>query len=225
MEEFPRKYTFRTGIKAFLDLIVKKNNLSVIHNSEVQSISVKDSLYTISTNGETYQTKKIAFATDPQTTGRLLKDIAADISGVLSDIQLSRSESLNVVVEKDHISLKEIAGIIPMDDAFSSVVARDTVLHPLYRGFTFHFEDGKKTLGEQIKTACEVLNISEKDIVEHSSTKHLLPAPRIKDMNIAERIDTHKDIYVLGNYLYGLSLEDCALRSAEEYKRYKTSLM
>ena len=225
MGEFPHKYTFQKGIGALLDAIVERNRLSVQYGTSAISVSLVDSLYAVSANDGIYYAKNIAFATDPQTAGRLAKEIDSDVSGTLSSIELSHTESFGVIVEKDSISfLKEIAGIVPMNDDFFSVVARDAVSHLLYRGFTFHFGEGRYSLEEQLDTVCKVLAIDKNQIIEYSTTRHVLPSLRMKDVNVADSINAHRNAYFLGNYFFGLSLEDCVHRSLVEYERYKSNL-
>lgn len=228
MEEYPRKLTFKKGISSFIDTIIQQHNIPIEYNTEIKNISHSDRIFILeSNNGKMYYTRNIAIAIDPANASKLLYSIEKYISGLLSTIPLSESESRTIIISKEKISLNEIAGIIPMDDEFYSVVSRDVVSHSNLRGFTFHFKKGKSTEEEQIKIICKTLGIKKEDIADQSYATHILPSLRIEHLNMGKKIEAarqEKHIYFLGNYYYGLSLEDCVQRSAIEAKRYEENL-
>lgn len=234
-QDKPRRFSSSKGLSSFLDSIVRNNNLDTITNSEVTDIKKLNSeealnfdylgdIYEVKTaNNTSFYTKNVALATDPQLSSTLLKEIDAPLSTLLATIPLFHSESLNIIVKKEDISAKEMAGIIPLSNEFFSAVSRDLVTHPHLRSFTFHFERGKKTKEEQLDLICHVLGISKNIILESDSTTHVLPMLRKEHLNMSDRIEnqrTNKNIFILGNYFYGLSIEDCVRRSHTEFERY-----
>ncbi|MFV0418967.1 MAG: FAD-dependent oxidoreductase [Dysgonomonas sp.] len=224
-KEFPRKFTFKDGLSSFLKAIVKEDNLSVHRSAEVLKIYKVDNLYKIETkDGYSYFSRNIAIATNPQIASALTKNIEPNVSTLLSTIPLFNSESLNITIPKEKLSIKNIAGIISLSDEFMSAVSRDLVYDEKLRSFTFHFEKGKKSKQEKIDLICKVLNISQSDILEIASADHTLASARMKHLHMDEQIDKvreDKNIYILGNYYYGLSLEDCINRSLDEFERFK----
>lgn len=224
-EEKPRKFSFKNGLSTFLKAIVEEDRLDIRNLTEVSKINKKkDELYEIETNnGKTYYSRNIALATDPQTTSGLIKNIEPEISSLLSTIPLFNSESLNVVVAKEKLPIKKMAGIISLSDEFMSAVSRDLVDDDKLRSFTFHFEKGKKSEEQKIELICKVLNISKTDILESIAIDHTLASTRIQHLHMDKQIEDirrNNSIYILGNYYYGLSLEDCVNRSREEFNRY-----
>lgn len=222
-KEFPRKYTFNKGLSSFLHSIIEKDNLQIEKSCEVLDIQRNSDGYRIITlEGKTFNTSHIAIATDPQTASRLIKDIEAPLSVLLASIPLFQTESLNVIVPKD-TGIQDVAGIIPVSDDFHSAVSRDLVEDEKLRSFTFHFEKGEKDEDEKFDIICRVLNISREDILEWKIIRHILPSLRMPHLNMAEQVAKAKlsdTIYLLGNYFYGLSLEDCVHRSFDESGRY-----
>lgn len=225
-KELPRRFTFTNGLSHFLKHIIEKDNLKVNTSSVVVSIEEKHNadktLFKITTKeGNCYYAYSIALATEPPTAAKLLKDIEPTLCDLLSSIPLFSSESINITIEKDKLNLKEIAGIIPLSNDFLSAVSRDLVEDEKLRSFTFHFEKGKKNDNEKLNLICKILNISHSDIIEMKSTIHILPSMRMEHLGMNERVKISKqnpNIYILGNYFYGLSLEDCVNRSIDESK-------
>jgi len=224
-EEYPRKYTLKGGLSSFIETIIEKDKLSIQTDSEVISVQKQDNIYIVRTsNGDIYQTKNIAFAYNPKALSGLISDIEPEVGNLLSTIPSFGSESVNIIIEKDKLQLKPVAGIISLSDEFMSAVSRDTIENEKYRSFTFHFEKGKKSKQEKMDIICKVLNINLQEIIEQVTVEHELPSARIQHLYMdkqIEKIKQNDSVYILGNYFYGLSLEDCVHRSNDEFERYK----
>jgi protoporphyrinogen oxidase len=223
-KELPRRVTFNGGLSSILNAIVEKNNIEIELSSEIINIQKTGDIFDLKTkDGKIFQSRNIALAVNPQISSSLIKNIEGNISELLSTIPLFHSESLNVIIPKEKLALKEIAGIISLSDDFLSAVSRDLVGDEQLRSFTFHFEKGKKNKDEIISLICKVLSISPSDIAEQTYTEHTLPAMRLEHLHMAEKVkERRKDdtIYILGNYFHGLSLEDCVNRSKLEAERF-----
>lgn len=225
-ENFPRKYSFKKGQHHLLDLIVEKNDIEVLNNTLVSDIeySKENKTFILSTaDGKQYTSKNLALATPPSTSTQLLKDLEPNLANLLETIPMFRSQSMNVVVAKEKLEIKTVAGIIPTSDEFLSAVSRDLVEDEKYRSFTFHFEGDSKNEEEHLDFICHVLKIKESDILEKVSAKHILPSLRLSHLEMdkqVEAVQKNKNLYVVGNYFYGLSLEDCVNRSWDEAQRY-----
>ncbi|MBK5722559.1 FAD-dependent oxidoreductase [Dysgonomonas sp. Marseille-P4677] len=223
-KEFPRKYTFNKGLSQFLNTILEKGNMDVIKSCEITDIQRDTEEYKIiALGGQIFHAKNIAIATDPQTTSRLIKNIEKSLSELLASIPLFHTESINIIVAKDKLAIENIAGIIALEGEFHSAVSRDLVEDEHLRSFTFHFEKGNKTENEKLDIICNVLNISRNDILEWEMIRHILPSLRMSHLNLHEQVNKIRkfdNIYILGNYFYGLSIEDCINRSFDESERF-----
>lgn len=225
-EEYPRKFSFKKGISSFLNYIVQTNQIDIEYNTSIAGIiQIDDDSYQLKAeNGNTYFTKSIAIATDSRTAAYMLKPIEPGISKILETIETSKSTSIGVVVKKESCAIKPIAGIIPTSDDFMSVVSRDLVQHDTLRAFVFHYMGDESTFENKKDEICMILNIKEDDILEYTIMEHRLPALRKQHIEMEKQIEDARDydnIFILGNYFYGLSLEDCVNRSFDELKRYK----
>jgi protoporphyrinogen oxidase len=223
-KSYPRKFGFKQGISSFIDSIVSKCNINNLQSVEIVNINRENDIFTIEArDGKRYQSMNVALATDPQTTSALLKNIEPEISSLLSTVSSFQSESLNVIISKDRLNVKETAGIINLSDEFLSAVSRDLIPDERLRSFTFHFEKGKLKLSEKINLICKVLAINKADIIEQKSSEHLLPALRLQNTDMEENINNllkNKPVYITGNYFKGLSMEDCVTRSKHEAERF-----
>lgn len=225
-ENFPRKFSFKKGQHHLLNLIVEKNNIQVLNNATSTDIQYnkENESFTISIEeGKYYTTNKLALATPPNISAQLIKGLEPQLANLLETIPMFHSQSMNVLVDKEKLKIKTVAGIIPTSDEFLSAVSRDLVENKKYRSFTFHFEEDSKTEEEQLDFICHVLKIDRNDILEKVSAKHILPSLRLSHLQMDKQVKAaqkNKNIYLVGNYFYGLSLEDCVNRSSDEAQRF-----
>lgn len=226
-KELPRKFSFKKGLSSFIDEIIRTDKLDIRTGAEVTDIEYKDGLFAVLTSqGDTFFATGIAIATHTASAAVLTRKIDSEVSRILGDIAVSDSETLTLTVERDKTKVSDVAGIIPTSDEFNSVVSNDVAAQPGARGFSFHFPKGAKSNEEKLATACEVLGIGREEIIEYSFTTHVLPAIRMKDLGMIgtfDRLSGNRHVFLLGNYFYGLSLEDCVQRSTEEAERYLAS--
>jgi protoporphyrinogen oxidase len=223
---FPRKFSFKQGISSLIDAILNKYKIEHLQSAEIVDINRENDIFIIEVkDGKRYRSKAVALATDPKTSSALLKNIEPEISALLSTILLFQSESLNVIIPKEKLNIREIAGIIDLSGEFMSAMSRDLIPDERFRSFTFHFEKGKLKLSEMVNLVCKVLCITESDITEQKFMEHSLSARRLKDIDIEKKTDSmlkNKRVYLTGNYFKGLSIEDCVTRSKREAERFLT---
>lgn len=227
-ENIPRRFTFKNGLTSFLQKIIENDSIEVNTSCEIINVNKDNDIFLLqSTDGNTIQARSIAIATNPKISASLLNDLEEDLGELLGSIPTFQSESLNVILQKDKLNVKETAGLISLSDEFMSAVSKDLIPDDKLRSFTFHFIKGEKTATEKIDLACQILDVQPSDIVEKQETNHTLPAMRIDHIGMNEKVKNLQEneaIYLLGNYFYGLSLEDCVNRSKIEAERYLNAL-
>lgn len=229
LKQFPRKYTFDQGLSSLLEHVVTDSGFNHVKGEEVVEVRYIDHVYSVVTrNGGNFQGKRIAFATSPHVVSHLLQEIEPEMSGLLQTIPMVTSGTISIIVQKERILVDPVAGIIPIDDSFFSAVSADGIAHPHLRGFSFHYRQHHQDTENMIGLACKVLEVNKDDILETAFTTHTLPSLRLPHRNMARQIEDvrrHDSIFVLGNYFYGLSIEDCVHRSFDEYDRYSRAYL
>jgi oxygen-dependent protoporphyrinogen oxidase len=109
----------------------------------------------------------------------------------------------------------------PRGDIFHSVVTRDVVADPTWRGFAFHFQPGH---AEDVKLArvTALLGISRADLAHVAQRRTVLPSPVLGHREVVAGLDAALAggrIAVTGNWFAGLAIEDCITRSRAEWQR------
>jgi oxygen-dependent protoporphyrinogen oxidase len=200
--------------------VISETGIEVITGMEVAAVTAAGTFYKVSTgNGGEFTADNLASAVPPPVACRLLRNILPDAAARLADIKVARVESLGVTVRKESVGLPTFAGLIPVDDVFFSVVSRDTVVDPAYRGFTFHFKQGLDHAGKMRRIA-EVLGTDKFEASSENAA--VLPSPLQGHEKIVGDIDRLMEggrVYITGNYFSGLAIEDCVSRSWAEFGR------
>jgi len=224
-----KKFTLRGGLQTVAEAVASEKGLEVRTGVEVTSVRFDKTFFTVSASGSTFgaldlTADRIGFAVPPPACAGLLKDILPAAASKLGEIRTAHVESVGVMVKKGLVGLPEFAGLIPANDLFFSIVSRDIVADPEYRGFTFHFKPG--TGNElRMKRIAEVLGTDRFEAV--SGNKAVLPSPAMGHDKITAGIDSlirDKRIFITGNYFAGLAVEDCICRSVAEFSRMKAAL-
>jgi UDP-galactopyranose mutase len=172
--------------------------------------------------GERLGAELVAIATPPGAAARLLSQIAPAAARRVGEIAEATVDSLGVVVRAEHAShVPYSTFLIPRGDIFHSVVTRDVVADPTWRGFVFHFHPG---LDEDIKLArvAAVLGVTRARLAEVSERRTVLPSPALGHRDAIAELDAALGatrVAVTGNWFAGLAIEDCALRSRAEWQR------
>lgn len=223
-ESVSRKFSYQGGLSQMIEDVADASNADIITASQVVGIEKnEEGIFCIKTcTGANYFARKIAIATDISETPRLLSEIGLEEpSKILQSIRPSESIAINLRIDKDKLSLKKVAGIIPLSDAFFSAVSRDTIEDENWRSFTFHFPESHLSPAERLETIFSVLQIKDEEASRTEIYRHTLPAVRLEHLNLKEKLAKmlhETDISILGNYFLGMSLEDCVRHSKEEAK-------
>ncbi len=218
-----KKFTLSGGIGTITDSIASEPGILVAKGKEAQAVNRgKDFFEVTTTDGAHYESPGLALATPAPVAARLLQSTFPEISQCLSQISAKAVESLGVAVKKDAVSIERVAGIIPVEDSFYSVVSRDTVRHDSYRGFTFHFRPGVADHEAKLKRICEVLGVQRDHLDYIISNENLVPCLRPGHDKLIHTVDNlvaGSRLFLTGNYFSGMAIEDCVSRSLKEFNR------
>jgi protoporphyrinogen oxidase len=221
-KDIPRSFTFAGGIQTLTDRIAAEPRITVRTNAEVRALARTGGSFVVEiAGGDRVFAQRLALALPAPEAANLLVPLAPEIATALAGIQTAKIESVGVVAEARQVHLPRLAGIVPIDDTFFSVVTRDVVPDDHLRAFTFHFRAGL-SLDQRIDRICAVIGVDRGQLACVATHSASLPALALGHAAIAEEIDRRlpdSGLYITGNYFGGLAIEDCSLRSAKEAAR------
>jgi protoporphyrinogen oxidase len=220
-----RSFTFAGGIQTLTDRIAAQPGITLRANAAARALGRSDSGFVVEIDGgDRVSARRLALALPAPTAARLLAPIAPEIAGTLDRIRIAPIESVGVAAQASQVRLPRVAGIVPLNDSFFSVVTRDVVPDARMRAFTFHFGAGQP-LDQRIDRICAVTGVSRAEFAHIATHATSLPSLALGHAEMVQEIDRHlpgTGLYITGNYFGGLALEDCSLRSAKEAARLLT---
>lgn len=222
LKEVPRKYSWQTGMQGIMEALSRDAPFETRTHTAVRNVTRSGSGYEVDLGGEIVACRFLALATPPDTAATLLDGAEPAVAALLEQFPVSDIESMAAVIPRDKTALPTLAGLIGLDDAFYSVVSRDPVPHPTLRAFTFHFRPGRYTEEAKRRRMAEVLGCAEADFVASQGRVNRLPALDGRHPPLVARLDAAcagRGLALIGNYLQGMSIGDCAERAVHEAAR------
>jgi protoporphyrinogen oxidase len=222
MKAAPRKFTFSGGLQGLLEALAENAPFQVRTGVPVQGIGRDPDGFRLKIGEEELACRELVLAVPVDAAALLLDAAYPNVARILQSFPMSSSEALGVVLAADATHLEPVAGLIGAEDDFWSVVTRDPLPHAAYRGFTFHFRPGRLSREEKIERAATVLGVPKAAFLHVAEAVNRLPAPGVEHPRRAAEVDAllaREPLALVGNYLNGLSIGDCAERAATETDR------
>jgi UDP-galactopyranose mutase len=172
-------------------------------------------------DGEELHAEVVALALPPHATAALLAGVLPEAAARVATVGEAHVDSVGVVVAAERCALPPATFLIPRRASFFSVVTRDVVPDRAWRGFVFHFRPGASA-DERLERVSAVLGVPRAELAARAERHTVLPAPVAGHADVVAALDAALAggrLAVTGNWFAGLALEDCALRSCNEYAR------
>jgi len=222
MKTAPRKYTFTGGLQGLLEALAEGAPFSVKTGTPVQAIAREGDGFRVQTGDTSLSCSQLLLAVPVDAAAQLLADCYPEVAQRLARIPMVASEAMGVVLPTAKTALPALAGLIGDDDSFWSVVTRDPVPHNTLRGYTFHFRPGVLDRAGKLARIAQVLGAQSSDFLHVAEATNRLPAPSLEHAALAgEALDllAKEPLALVGNYLNGLAIGDCAERAVIESDR------
>ena len=221
-KEFPRSYGFEGGLQSVCEAALRTPGLRVETGVDVARIAPADGGFVVTAaDGRTFKAPLTVVALPIDAAATVLRRDFPDLGQALDRVKTVTIDSLGLVLPRERCWMPEAAFVIPARDIFCSAVTRDPFPDPKHRAFTFHFKSGHRR-EEHLRRMSEVLRVPVPELGEPETRRTLLPAPALGHDRIVADLDrllAGRRLALTGNYFQGLAIEDCVLRSFEEFAR------
>ncbi len=221
-EDFVRSFGFDGGLQLVCDAAARSRGVTVETGVEVARIAPAGSGFVVTTaDGRALEAPAVAVAAPPDVAARLLRQDFPAAAAAIAKIATVEIESVGVVLPRERCWMPECAFLVPVDDVFFSAVTRDPFPDPRRRAFAFHFRAGLSR-AQRLERVSEVLRLPVAELGEPVERRRTLPSPALAHGERIAEIDravAGSRLAVTGNYFAGLAIEDCVLRSNEEWAR------
>ncbi|MFO7642689.1 MAG: FAD-dependent oxidoreductase [Candidatus Competibacteraceae bacterium] len=222
----PRGFTLPGGLQSITDALSARPGIRIEFGQRARALRRAGEYFVVSTDDREYTARTVCLATPVAATTALLGAEFPDLAGRLAEIDTAMVESVGVALPADQVQLPLLAGLIGRDEAFYSVVSRDTVPDPKCRGFTFHFRPGM--LDEEGKLNCiaQVLGALRAALGSENAVFGINQLPMLRVGHGERTRDLDKALAgsrlaLTGNYFTGVAIEECVMRSRGEFARLR----
>jgi len=221
-QEFPRSFGIQGGLQTVCDAAAAAPGVTVERGVAVAKVERRGAGFAITlVDGTTHEAPVAAVAATADEAAAILRGDFHELATAISRVKTVAVESLGAVLPRERCWMPECAFVVPVDDLFHSCVTRDPFPDPRLRGFAFHFKPGVPR-DQKLKRVSEVLRVPAAELGEVAEQRLVLPSPALGHAELVAEMDrclAGTRLALTGNYFAGLAIEDCVLRSNEEWAR------
>lgn len=217
-----RSFTLPRGLRTAAERALAQPGVTLRTGCAVRAVErTAGGFAAVLEGGERVVAPKLALALPPGACAHLLAGSAPELAALVGRLKEAEVDSLGFAVRADRVRAPRATFLIPLADSFHSIVTRDVVPDPEWRGFSVHFRPGL-TRDARLARACEVLGVTPSDLVEPRERRVRLPSPVLGHAEAVAAVDrllAGQPLALTGNWFGGLAIEDCVLRSRAEWQR------
>jgi protoporphyrinogen/coproporphyrinogen III oxidase len=222
-KEMMKAFTFAQGLTTIAQAIAAQPALTVRTSQQITGVLPDGAGWRVElATGKTLRCGHLTLAVPPDVATAVLPPELSAVRHLVSGIGVAEIETLVLAFRAADMTLKPLAGLIAVEDAFYSAVSRDFLPDARYRGFAFHFRPGVLCEEAQLEYACTVLGVAPERVAAHTHIHNRLPALRTGHMELVRQLDAAlagKQLGMTGNWFFGVSIEDALTRSLAEVTR------
>ena len=223
-KDVPRGFTLDGGLQTIADIFARQPGINLEFGQTVQEIERDDDHFLVRTGSGEYVARSLCLATPAGVAVHLLQTCFPALAARLAEISIAPVDTVGIVVPRSAVKLPPVAGLIGRNQAFYSVVSRDTAPDERYRGLTFHFRPGVLDAVGQQDCIARTLDVPRELLTAENvvSKTNQLPALRVGHGERTRDIDqmlAGSRLALTGNYFTGVAIEDCVSRSRQEWAR------
>ena len=223
-KDVPRGFTLTGGLQTLAEILAEQPGVNIAFGQTVQEVRREKEGFIVLTESGEYRARLLCLATPVAVAARLLQTGFPPLAERLAEISTAAVETVGIAVPKSALKLPPVAGLIGRSQAFYSVVSRDVVPDDRYRGFTFHFRPGVLDTAGQRDCIARTLSLPREMLTMANMVgkTNQLPALRVGHSERTRDVDrmlAGTRLALTGNYFTGIAIEDCVIRSRQEWTR------
>lgn len=228
-KDVPRGFTLSGGLQTLAEILAEQPGVRIEFDQPVQEVRREGDALIVRTECDDYVARSLCLATPVAVAAHLLQTGFPALAERLAEISTAEVETVGIAVPKSVLKLPPVAGLIGRNQAFYSVVSRDTVPDERYRGFTFHFRPGLLDEAGQRDCIARTLDLPREALATTNvvSKTNQLPALRVghgERTRDVDRMLAGTRLALTGNYFTGVAIEDCVIRSRQEWVRLQREI-
>jgi oxygen-dependent protoporphyrinogen oxidase len=212
------------GVETLTDALVAGQKAEILFNQEVQALRFDRNQVEVVTSNRTYAADLVFSALPPDVLGKLFQPIDEVVSQALLSIEMQKIAAVNVGYRKNVLPVRGFGYLVPTREKEAVLgVVFDSEIFPQQNNFSSETRLTVMTRGEvsiAIETLQRHLGISEPPDVIHA-TRAVIPQYTLGHQKKIAALEERQELLfprcrLLGNYLSGVSVNDCIARAKLE---------
>jgi len=223
-KDLPRSFAVRGGLAEAARSLAAHPGIHCALGRQAVELAVDAAGFRIVTSlQETVRARRAALAVPPDQARALLAAPFPELAALLERIRTCQVSTLGLVFRDPLPHLPRLAGLVPAEGPCWSAVSADNFPVPGHRAWSFHFDGARAGREEDmLACACRILGARPESVEARHRRDHTMPSLELGHgpwLAALERALAGTGLMVLGNYLSGMSIEDCANRARHEFER------
>ena len=223
----PTLFSFEGGTKTLVDALVKNFHGQILFGQEALSVTRKGSGFEVATKDKVYEADSVVVALPPKIAGEILK------IEELKDLAMTSLCMVKLQYEKDLLGLKGFGYLVPSAEQIPLLgVIFDSCIFPkenktMQTRLTAMMPIVENAKEKAIQLVREHLGIAEEpQLIEETICKEAIFAPKVGHAELMQKIlgSLPANLALAGNYLEGVSVNDCIKSSISAAKRVQDGL-
>ncbi|BDU78188.1 FAD-dependent oxidoreductase [Mesoterricola sediminis] len=223
-KEVLRSFAVRGGLGPAVQALAEHPGIHLAAGREAAGLARTGDGFRVRTGlGEEIAAKRVALAVPAPEAAALAAADFPGVAEVLGRIRTVTVRTLGLVLADPLPHLPRLTGLILPEGPCFSAVSGDAFPVEGKRAWSFHFRGDRDDSEAAMRAyACQVLGADPARIEAAHRRDHTMPALALGHEAWLAELDralAGQDLLVAGNYLSGMSIEDCAGRALREWAR------
>jgi oxygen-dependent protoporphyrinogen oxidase len=219
-----KSFAVRGGLGPAVQALAALPGIRCAVDREAAEVARAGDGFTVRTvQGDLIHARRVAVAAPADAASRMLAAGFPGLSAQLAKIETRTVKSLGVVFDDPLPRLPRLTGLVLPEGPCYSALSADTFPVPGKRAWAFHFDGARAgTEQEMLACACQVLGAAPAAVAATFRRDHSMPSIAMGHGDWLAEVDRSlpaTGLLLVGNYLSGLSIEDCAGRARREFDR------
>ena len=226
-------FTLKGGVETLVTALKKQNSCSIEYGQEVESLSHKNGKFTVKTQDKVWIAESVFIALPVNQVPNVLKELLPGIAKELSGVASSSITSVLVGFKKDVLPLKGFGYLVPTGenllilgavfDSKSFSEKEETRITIMLKGSGYTLKEIETQVSLSLEKHLKIS--SSPDLLHVHVSENAVPKFLVGHKDKMAFVDrdlkrAYPDLYLLGNYLQGVSVSDCIKRSKKQVEEW-----
>ena len=222
-------FTLNGGVETLITVLKKQSSCAIEYSQEVESLARENGKFTVKTQGKEWIADSVFIALPVSQVPKVLRQLLPGVAKELSEVPSACITSVLVGFKKDVLALKGFGYLVPTGENLSILGAvfdsksftekDETRITIMLKGSGYTREEIETQVALSLQKHLKIR--SSPDLIHVHVSENAVPKFLVGHRDKMAFVDGnikrgYPGLYLLGNYLQGVSVSDCIKRSKNQ---------